>query len=43
MQGTNYLGSILTYAVIAIPVFTGWYNDQTGPELSATISKVKCR
>ncbi|XP_030623374.1 lysosomal cobalamin transporter ABCD4 isoform X2 [Chanos chanos] len=35
----DYLGSILSYIVIAIPIFAGVYNELTPGELSALISK----
>lgn len=36
----NYLGSILSYVVIAIPIFSGICSDLSPTELSALISKV---
>ena len=36
----DYLGSILNYLVIAIPIFAGLYDDRTPQELSALISQV---
>uniref|UniRef100_A0A8C5X0D2 ATP binding cassette subfamily D member 4 n=1 Tax=Malurus cyaneus samueli TaxID=2593467 RepID=A0A8C5X0D2_9PASS len=35
----DYLGSILSYVVIAIPIFSGVYGDLTPAELSALVSK----
>ncbi|XP_035757966.1 lysosomal cobalamin transporter ABCD4 isoform X1 [Egretta garzetta] len=35
----DYLGSILSYVVIAIPIFSGVYNDLSPTELSALVSK----
>uniref|UniRef100_A0A6Q2YD97 ATP-binding cassette, sub-family D (ALD), member 4 n=1 Tax=Esox lucius TaxID=8010 RepID=A0A6Q2YD97_ESOLU len=35
----DYLGGILSYIVISIPIFTGVYDDLTPGELSALISK----
>lgn len=35
----DYLGSILSYVVIAIPIFSGVYGDFTPAELSALVSK----
>ncbi|XP_063804392.1 lysosomal cobalamin transporter ABCD4 isoform X2 [Pseudophryne corroboree] len=40
--GTNtfdYLGGILSYIVIAVPIFTGVYRDMSSAELSEMISK----
>lgn len=36
----DYLGSILSYVVIAIPIFSGVYGDLSPTELSALVSKV---
>lgn len=36
----DYLGSILSYIVIAIPIFAGEYDGLTPGELSALVSKV---
>lgn len=36
----DYLGSILSYVVIAIPIFSGVYSDLSPTELSALVSKV---
>lgn len=36
----DYLGSILSYVVIAIPIFSGAYGDLSPAELSALVSKV---
>ena len=35
----DYLGSILSYFVIAIPIFAGLYDDKTSVQLSALISQ----
>ncbi|XP_058511322.1 lysosomal cobalamin transporter ABCD4 isoform X2 [Ochotona princeps] len=35
----DYLGSILSYVVIAIPIFSGVFGDLTPTELSALVSK----
>nr|XP_026256628.1 ATP-binding cassette sub-family D member 4 isoform X3 [Urocitellus parryii] len=35
----DYLGSILSYVVIAIPIFSGVYGDLTPTELSTLVSK----
>ncbi|KAM9290727.1 lysosomal cobalamin transporter ABCD4 isoform 2-T2 [Morus bassanus] len=35
----DYLGSILSYMVIAIPIFSGVYSDLSPTELSALVSK----
>ncbi|KAM6074939.1 lysosomal cobalamin transporter ABCD4 isoform 2-T2 [Chlamydotis macqueenii] len=35
----DYLGSILSYVIIAIPIFSGVYSDLTPTELSALVSK----
>ncbi|KAM7108548.1 lysosomal cobalamin transporter ABCD4 isoform 2-T2 [Ciconia maguari] len=35
----DYLGSILSYVVIAIPIFSGVYSDLSPTELSALVSK----
>ncbi|XP_014466768.1 lysosomal cobalamin transporter ABCD4 isoform X7 [Alligator mississippiensis] len=35
----DYLGSILSYVVIAIPIFSGVYGDLTPTELSSLVSK----
>ncbi|MBN3314553.1 ABCD4 protein, partial [Atractosteus spatula] len=35
----DYLGSILSYTIVAIPIFTGVYDTLTPGELSALISK----
>ncbi|XP_004682122.1 PREDICTED: ATP-binding cassette sub-family D member 4 [Condylura cristata] len=35
----DYLGSILSYAVIAIPIFSGVYGDLSPTELSTLVSK----
>lgn len=36
----DYLGSILSYIVIAIPIFSGVYGDLSPAELSSLVSKV---
>lgn len=36
----DYLGGILSYMAIAIPIFAGAYTDLTSAELSELISKV---
>ena len=36
----DYLGSILSYLVLAIPIFSGVYDNLTASELSALISQV---
>lgn len=37
----DYLGSILSYVVIAIPIFSGVYGDLSPAELSTLVSKVR--
>lgn len=37
----DYLGSILSYTVIAIPIFSGVYGDLSPTELSTVVSKVR--
>lgn len=37
----DYLGSILSYIVIAIPIFSGVYGDLSPTELSTVVSKVR--
>lgn len=37
----DYLGSILSYVVIAIPIFGGIYGDLSPTELSTLVSKVR--
>lgn len=37
----DYLGSILSYIVIAIPIFSGVYGDLSPTELSTLVSKVR--
>lgn len=39
----DYLGSILSYVIIAIPIFSGVYGDLSPTELSALVSKVSYR
>ncbi|KAI0222791.1 ATP-binding cassette sub-family D member 4 [Lamellibrachia satsuma] len=39
IQCADYLGSILSYVILAIPIFLGKYDDLTPAELSALISK----
>jgi len=36
----NYLGSILSYLMLAVPIFSGTYDDLSAAELSALISQV---
>jgi len=36
----DYLGSILSYVILAIPVFSGIYDHLSPPDLSAFISRV---
>ncbi|KAI6657607.1 ATP-binding cassette sub-family D member 4-like [Oopsacas minuta] len=36
---TDYMGSLITYGIIAIPVFSGWYKEQSNAELAELISK----
>jgi len=36
----DYLGSILSYVILAIPIFAGVYDDLPPAELSALISRV---
>jgi ATP-binding cassette subfamily D (ALD) protein 4 len=40
IQMADYLGSILSYVILAIPIFSGIYDDLTPSELSALISEV---
>ncbi|KFM71989.1 ATP-binding cassette sub-family D member 4, partial [Stegodyphus mimosarum] len=35
----SYFGSIISYLILAYPIFSGTYDDLTPPELSALISK----
>lgn len=37
-QAFSYMGSTVSYAIIAVPIFTGAYDDKTGAELSSLIS-----
>ncbi|KAF9975222.1 hypothetical protein BGZ73_001204 [Actinomortierella ambigua] len=39
-QSVSYLGSILSYVIIAIPIFLGVYRDMNSADLSALISKI---
>jgi ATP-binding cassette, subfamily D (ALD), member 4 len=39
----DYTGSILSYIILAIPIFGGMYDDLTPVELSALISQVSDR
>jgi ATP-binding cassette subfamily D (ALD) protein 4 len=36
----SYLGSVFSYLMLAIPIFSGKYDDKTPSELSALISQV---
>jgi len=36
----DYLGGILSYVILAIPVFSGIYDDLSPSDLSALISRV---
>ena len=36
----DYLGSILSYVILAIPVFRGVYDDLSPTELAALVSRV---
>jgi len=36
----DYLGSILSYVILAIPIFGGTYDDLSPADLSALISRV---
>ena len=36
----DYVGSILSYIILAIPLFNGFYDDLSPTELSALISQV---
>lgn len=38
-QSFSYFGSILSYLIVAIPIFAGIYDDKDAGELSAIISK----
>ncbi|KAG0174825.1 ATP-binding cassette sub- D member 4 [Apophysomyces sp. BC1015] len=38
-QSFQYLGSILSYLIVAIPIFTGVYDDKDASQLSEIISK----
>lgn len=40
-ESFSYLGSILSYMIIAIPIFAGAFEDKDASELSAIISAVK--
>lgn len=37
----DYMGGILSYIVIAIPIFNGVYGDLSPTELSTLVSKVR--
>lgn len=40
-ESFSYLGSILSYMLIAIPIFSGVFDDKDASELSGIISAVK--
>lgn len=40
-ESFSYLGSILSYLIIAIPIFSGALDDKDSSELSAIISAVR--
>ena len=37
----DYVGSILSYIIVAIPIFSGVYDDTSSSDLSAVISAVR--
>ena len=37
----DYVGSILSYIIVAIPIFSGVYDDKSSTDLSAIISAVR--
>ena len=37
----SYVGGILSYLIIAIPIYAGFYNNLSAEELSALISRVR--
>ena len=37
----DYVGSILSYIIVAIPIFAGKYDDLSPTDLSSLISQVK--
>ena len=39
----DYVGSILSYIIVAIPIFSGIYEDTSSSDLSAVISAVRTR
>ncbi|KAF9192422.1 ATP-binding cassette sub- D member 4 [Haplosporangium sp. Z 767] len=39
-QSVSYFGSILSYVIIAIPIFMGKYDDYPSSDVSAVISKI---
>lgn len=39
----DYLGSILSYIILAVPIFTGQYDDLSAAELAQLISAVSVR
>ncbi|KAF9921187.1 ATP-binding cassette sub- D member 4 [Linnemannia zychae] len=39
-QSVSYFGSILSYVIIAIPIFLGQYDDLPSSDISAIISKI---
>ncbi|KAI9230941.1 MAG: ABC transporter transmembrane region 2-domain-containing protein, partial [Piptocephalis tieghemiana] len=38
-QSTNYFGSILSYLIVALPIFTGKYDDLGPADLASVVSK----
>lgn len=40
-EGFSYFGSILSYLIVAVPIFAGVYDDKDPAELSEVISKVR--
>ena len=39
----DYVGSILSYIIVAIPIFSGVYDDESESDLSSIISAVSKR